>query len=418
MTFGIYKKPKKLFAFGDIHGDFGLLKLLLSDCAKVMDEKDNWIGGNAVVIFVGDLVDRSRQGCLKQRINTDGGIIEKGVGEIHHEELKIFQLIAKLNKQSKINNDKGFILPLFGNHEIMNFNGLETRFSSEFCLMNDKLTTSKHSRNHNGRQSRFLPKDDRHIGDIHQAITEAYQNTGFKKDGKVKPINVIAKFGDWIFVHGGIVKNFLTAFNIDIISNNRINGLSSNNGERIIQTINFITDLKFNGKLVNSKLSTIWNKINNQDGPVWTRRWGQDCCDNEGNDCADFKQTLQYMFKDTRTKYKLAMAHCTQINRGKDSSSNKYYKFFDRVCYKNKNITAYYDKVKQSKDGDRYPGITFDCGETMWRLDAGMSRGFDFPHTINSKEMLEARRPQGLLIIMDRNKEYRYIIKSNKDLER
>jgi len=439
MHYGIYEKPNKLYAFGDIHGDYGLLRVLLIDCARVMDDDDNWIGNDSVVVFVGDLVDRSRVGCILENTQLeDGTIVKRGVGEIVDEELHIFKLIAKLNEQSHAYGGGGFILPLFGNHEIMNFSKQVHNFSSEFCLHHDHQRSEEHFNSydnmnngstHHGRHSRFKPRNNTHIGDIHQAVLDCYKYIG--------PINMICKFGEWIFVHGGIVKRFLKTFNIDLLENidtpHLKQNLKQNRGEKTIQILNYIVDAKFNnlpleGTYANH-LENIWKDINTEDGPVWTRRWGQDCCDAEGSDCAELKSTLLYMFGQTNENnkpYKLGVAHCTQINRGPSRGGNIYtYNYFTKPCVIEEKISKYCnvcnrnrDNIVRARDSERYPGITFDCDETLWRLDAAMSRGFDFANTTDDDDMMNARRPQGLLIDNSSQTERRCVIKANYNLNR
>ena len=289
----------------------------------------------------------------------------------------------------------------------MNFTSLTTSYTSELTKLHD----SRHGNRHN----RFTPG-----GDIYKAMVHANQNN---------PVKIMAKFGDWIFVHGGIVKSFLTMFNIDYLKEFNIAKFKGNRGEKIIQLINYIVDCKFKKIKLNSELEKLWEVINNKNGPIWTRKWGQECCDNEGNDCKELRKTFKYMFNDNN-KYKLGIAHCTQLLRGPSFSSNKRYCFnhFNKKCksiicgntFSNKDITAYCGNGEKICDSSVYPGITFDCDKTLWRLDAAMSRGFDFNYTygMDHDKMMIARRPQGLLIIKCGTKEYTIVVKSNYDLPR
>ena len=56
--------PNKIYAIGDIHGDFLVLQHVLEDLAKVAELKEDgfkWIGKDSWVIFCGDLIDRYRK---------------------------------------------------------------------------------------------------------------------------------------------------------------------------------------------------------------------------------------------------------------------------------------------------------------------------------------------------------------------
>ncbi|CAN6485680.1 unnamed protein product [Victoria cruziana] len=88
-----YPQPSRLVAVGDIHGDLQKAKQSLR-VAQVIDENDRWIGGNTMVVQVGDILDR-------------GG-----------EELKILYFLEKLKQEAS--RSGGHLIVMNGNHEIMN----------------------------------------------------------------------------------------------------------------------------------------------------------------------------------------------------------------------------------------------------------------------------------------------------------
>ncbi|XP_031476609.1 shewanella-like protein phosphatase 2 [Nymphaea colorata] len=88
-----YPQPGRLVAVGDIHGDLQKAKQSLR-IAKIIDENDRWIGGNTMVVQVGDILDR-------------GG-----------EELKILYFLEKLKQEAS--KSGGDLIVMNGNHEIMN----------------------------------------------------------------------------------------------------------------------------------------------------------------------------------------------------------------------------------------------------------------------------------------------------------
>ena len=55
----IFPAVNRIIAIGDIHGDLDLCKEYLK-VGKVIDDNMNWIGGDTVVVQVGDQVDRCR----------------------------------------------------------------------------------------------------------------------------------------------------------------------------------------------------------------------------------------------------------------------------------------------------------------------------------------------------------------------
>lgn len=94
----ITKLPKveRIIAIGDVHGDLERMRWALA-LARVMNDKNEWIGKNTLVVKVGDLLDRG------------------------DEELKIIYLLEKLKRQAQRAGDDIHILT--GNHEVMNMQG-------------------------------------------------------------------------------------------------------------------------------------------------------------------------------------------------------------------------------------------------------------------------------------------------------
>jgi hypothetical protein len=89
---------QRLLCLGDVHGDVDALKEFLT-IARVYDPlTDSWCGDNAILVQCGDILDRGTQ------------------------ELKCMQLLAKLSHQAQA--QKGKIIVLVGNHEVLNAMGL------------------------------------------------------------------------------------------------------------------------------------------------------------------------------------------------------------------------------------------------------------------------------------------------------
>ena len=84
---------ERVVALGDVHGDLGAMReaLLLGG---IIDERDEWIGGETVVVQTGDLLDRG------------------------DDEREILDLVEKLEQQAS--DAGGALLVLHGNHELMN----------------------------------------------------------------------------------------------------------------------------------------------------------------------------------------------------------------------------------------------------------------------------------------------------------
>lgn len=85
--------PKRLIAIGDVHGDLNAARAALR-AGGAIDAKDTWVGGDLVVVQVGDVLDRG------------------------DDEQAIFDLFEKLERQAAAAG--GALLWLLGNHELMN----------------------------------------------------------------------------------------------------------------------------------------------------------------------------------------------------------------------------------------------------------------------------------------------------------
>jgi hypothetical protein len=90
------KPAKLLIAIGDVHGDLDNFFLLLKRIG-LADADRHWIGGNATLVQTGDLIDRGPKGR------------------------EVMDLVMSLEKEAKTAG--GQILPLLGNHEVMNILG-------------------------------------------------------------------------------------------------------------------------------------------------------------------------------------------------------------------------------------------------------------------------------------------------------
>jgi hypothetical protein len=86
----------RLVAIGDLHGDLEKSKEALR-LADLIDASDEWIGGSATVVQIGDVLDR-------------GG-----------DELKILYFLERLKRQAA--RTGGTVITMNGNHEIMNVEG-------------------------------------------------------------------------------------------------------------------------------------------------------------------------------------------------------------------------------------------------------------------------------------------------------
>jgi hypothetical protein len=141
--------PGRLVALGDVHGDPQRAKEALK-LAALVDEEGHWIGGAATFVQLGDMVDR--------------GPDSKGA----------IALFRRLQEEAPKSGGK--VIVVMGNHEAMNMQG-DWRYVSPEDLAS-----------YGGKEAR----------------TKAFSAEG--EEGKwIQTLPAVAKVGDTIFVHGGVI---------------------------------------------------------------------------------------------------------------------------------------------------------------------------------------------------------------------
>ncbi len=107
------KTPRKLFAVGDVHGQFeGLVKILLH--AKLINTRHHWCGGHSRLVQIGDILDRGpfslKVDALLEQLQADaaaaGGEVIRLVGNHELELMMENYLISEFNRElaSQIRN--------------------------------------------------------------------------------------------------------------------------------------------------------------------------------------------------------------------------------------------------------------------------------------------------------------------------
>jgi len=163
-----FASPKRLVAFGDVHGDLDATKRALR-LAGAIDTSGAWIGGDLFVVQTGDQLDR---------------------GDDDRAILDLFEELAVAAKQKG-----GTFLALNGNHEIMNAqldfryvtagsNPPFAKFASEAPAGVPSVSEAER-----GRAAAFFP------GGVYAK--------------KLAARSIVAIVGDSVFVHGGILPKHL-----------------------------------------------------------------------------------------------------------------------------------------------------------------------------------------------------------------
>ncbi|KAI8082958.1 Metallo-dependent phosphatase-like protein [Halteromyces radiatus] len=144
--------PRRIVAMGDLHGDLANTKKILA-LAGLIDEKGHWSGQDAIYVQTGDVLDRG----------TD--------------TIALYELIQQLREEAP--EQGGLVIPLLGNHEIMN-------------LVGDwRYVTQKEMATFGGQQQRI----------------QAFQPDGFL-GSYLTQLNLTTKVGGNVFCHGGIHPDF------------------------------------------------------------------------------------------------------------------------------------------------------------------------------------------------------------------
>lgn len=238
--------PSRIVAIGDIHGDFFYLIQELK-LAKLINDKNKWIGKDAILVSVGDLIDRCRKiPCVKSTNDENS-------------DIKILKFFTKLHNEAITYG--GAVYSLIGNHELMNVSG-DFRYVSGANIDNFE----KHSEN-----QEFLIN-----------LPEGLANEDARK-WSFQPGNPLAEFlactrlgilkiGPFLFSHAGVIPQLAEKYNISdinkILSLYLFNKLDKNhfdqyNLHELLGPSIKVDGLKLNNEQIinSSKTSFVWTRI-------------------------------------------------------------------------------------------------------------------------------------------------------------
>ena len=398
-------KNTTIYAIGDIHGDIMPLIVCLRDCCKVIKKKskfafnqneidkdlinelskewdDNtfqedlnyeWCGGSSIVVFCGDLIDNVR------------GDIFKKPQEFPMEEARIFMFINKINKEAMKAN--GRIYKILGNHDMYNLNGkTKTNYASYI---------SSYAKNYQGYKQ---GADDR--------LDYFYQGKpGSKLIGEDGAF-LFLMINNFIFVHGGISSTLITKENINKLNKSLNEFIKGNNTNFDLETPSLENQMTFNK--------------DDEDGLVQDRFFGFKNGKTEEELCSVLYNKFVRLCKDENfcdpNKLKLIIGHCVQ-NKITEDKYNIFQSSFsqlanssekDNLIFAEEFVAPVY-RGKSSKEA--IYGITVSCGDrengvidfnnpSIFRIDVGMSRGFNTKKY--SEEYAYSRTPQVLKIDGDK----------------
>jgi len=103
----------RIIVIGDLHGDWDITVKSLK-VANLIDKNLNWIGGDTVVVQVGDQIDRCRFTGISCKL-------PEATKDDESSDLKILNYFTKLHNQAQKHG--GAVYSIIGNHELMNVKG-------------------------------------------------------------------------------------------------------------------------------------------------------------------------------------------------------------------------------------------------------------------------------------------------------
>jgi hypothetical protein len=263
----------RIIVIGDLHGDLDITLRSLK-IANLIDNNNNWIGGDTVVVQNGDQVDRCRYNGIpcSNKLATSND---------EENDITILELFTKLHKQAQLYG--GAVYSLLGNHELMNVEG-DLRYVSHLGL---------------------------------KQFDNSIINGNLIKDGKIaremlfSPGNKYAEFlactrqvvliiGNNIFIHGGILPKIIKKYSVKSINQ--------------IMTLYLLGRIKQQDKLYKDIFKS-------QDlSPLWSRLQGLMVINNNDNSCHEMLTPLKYIYNVNN----IYVGHTPNLNNGISSACNKH----------------------------------------------------------------------------------------------
>ncbi|KAI9470998.1 MAG: Metallo-dependent phosphatase-like protein [Benjaminiella poitrasii] len=206
---------RRIVALGDLHGDLANTLEILK-FSNLIDDNLHWIGGDTIFVQTGDVLDRG--------IDT----------------IKLYELIQNLRDEAPLYG--GLVIPLLGNHEIMNLVG-DWRY--------------------------VYPGEPETFGGLEE------RKLAFKKDGFLGEyltlLNMTTRVGSTVFCHGGITPYF---------SRHGIDWINDQTHESIVPF------MESHGRLGDT------HGVFGGDGPTWYRGYA---LDDEAEVCDLLAQALELL---------------------------------------------------------------------------------------------------------------------------
>jgi hypothetical protein len=185
--------PARIIAVGDIHGDYDAWAAI-ARAAGLIDAKGRWVGGQTVLVQLGDVVDRGPDG------------------------LKTIRQLMKLEREAP--RKGGRVIVLVGNHEAMNMIG-DLRYVSQgdYRSYADRDSEARRERVYEANRTAIEAAYKARFPTMTPAAIKAEwikvtplgmleHQAAWRPDGEIGKWVIgnpaVVKLGDSLFVHGGI----------------------------------------------------------------------------------------------------------------------------------------------------------------------------------------------------------------------
>jgi len=260
----------RIVVLGDIHGDFSVLIECLKK-AKVIDSNKKWIGGETIIVQVGDQIDSCRYNGVNSCNDPETFKLSHNIDNAH--DITVLKYMTELHNMAK--DSGGAVYSLLGNHELMNVMGDMTYVShknimeftnykmTDGTIIKDGMMARKHLFSPGNKIANFL------------ACTR----------------KIALIIGSNLFVHAGIVPEISEKYNINDLNQ--------------LVTLFLLNELKnpdvFQDIFISGKYS-----------PLWTRSFGTN---KSSNECNKLMAPLINLYKVGR----IIVGHTPQLNKGINS---------------------------------------------------------------------------------------------------
>jgi hypothetical protein len=254
---------ERIIVLGDLHGDWEMTIESLK-IAKLINNKLNWVGGNTVVVQLGDQIDRCRFVGIPCNL-------PQATKDDEASDMKILNYFTKLHHQAQ--KKGGAVYSIIGNHELMNVNG-DMRYVSFKNIIDFK---------------NYKKPDGNIISDGMTARKWAFSpgNPIANFLGCTRQLSLI--IGSNLFVHAGVLPKIAEKYNIE--------------------DMNQILFLYLKNKLKNP---TEYKELldSNDYSPIWNRIFGS--IDKSKESCDLLMNPLKEIYK----VGKIFIGHTPQLNQG------------------------------------------------------------------------------------------------------